>query len=159
MISAEALFENLTDGDDSNDPIVVSVRAPEAYAKGHIPGAYNIPWRTIAEDANLAKLPTDKPIVVYCYTGHTGQAAAIVLRTLGYDVQNLKFGMMGWTDDMEVLGTEPFEGPAGYPVETEVNILPDTHNYEPPALDTGLADAAEIAKARAQAILPDWNPQ
>ena len=156
VVPADALFENLTDGDDSNDPFIVSVRDPEVYAKGHIPGAYNIPWRTIAEDANLAKLPTDEPIVVYCYTGHTGQAAATVLRLLGYDVQNLKFGMMGWTDNMEVLATKPFEGPAGYPVETEVNELTET--YEPPVLDTGLTDAAEIAKARAQAILPEWKP-
>ena len=44
-------------------------------------------------------LPMDQPIVVYCYTGHTGQVAATILRALGYDVQNLKFGMMGWSDN------------------------------------------------------------
>ena len=156
VITADALYENLTDGDDSNDPLIVSVRSPEDYAKGHIPGAYNIPWKTIADDANLAKLPTDKPIVVYCYTGHTGQVAATVLRVLGYDVQNLKYGMMGWTDDMDVLATKPFEGPAGYPVETEPNELTET--YAAPVLETGMADAVEIAKARAQAMLPDWTP-
>ena len=65
-----------------------------------------------------AKLPADKPIVVYCYTGHTGQAAATVLKMLGYDVANLKYGMMGWTMDDEILGTgryDPATAP-DYPV-------------------------------------------
>jgi hypothetical protein len=61
--------------------------------------------------------------VDYCYTGHTGQVAATVLGLLGYDVTNLKFGMMAWTDDAEVLATDPFAAPAAYPVETEVNEL------------------------------------
>ena len=82
-ISADALFENLNDGDTSNDPVVVSVRAADDYALGHIAGAINIPWNQIANPENLAKLPTDKPIVVYCYTGHTGQVAATVLKHAG----------------------------------------------------------------------------
>ena len=156
VISADALYENLTDGDDSNDPFIVSVRSAEDYEKGHIPGAYNIPWKAIADPDNLAKLPTDQQIVTYCYTGHTGQVAATILRTLGYDVTNLKSGMMGWTDDEEVLAQAYFEDPAGYPVQTEANELTET--YEAPVLDTGLAEAAAIAQARAQAMLPDWKP-
>jgi rhodanese-related sulfurtransferase len=109
VISADALYENLMDGDDSNDPFIVSVRSAEHYALGHIPGAINIPWKEIAKEENLAKLPTDQPIVVYCYTGHTGQVAASVLKMLGYDVQNLKYGMMGWTLDDEVLGTSRYD--------------------------------------------------
>ena len=45
VIAAAALFENLSDGDTSNDPFIVSVRAPEHYALGHIEGAINIPWK------------------------------------------------------------------------------------------------------------------
>ena len=44
VMKAEALFENLSDGDESNDPFILSVRAPDVYALGHIEGAYNIPW-------------------------------------------------------------------------------------------------------------------
>ena len=61
VISADALYENLNDGDTSNDPFIVSVRSAEHYALGHIPGAINIPWKQIAEPENLAKLPTDQP--------------------------------------------------------------------------------------------------
>ncbi len=119
--AARSLYENLTDGDDSNDPFILSVRSAEDYAKGHIPGAYNVPWKNVAVD--LTKYPTDKQIVTYCYTGHTGQVGAVSLALLGYDVTNLKYGMMGWTDDAEVLAQPAFEGPAGYPVQTEANEL------------------------------------
>ena len=67
------------DGDDTNDPFIVSVRAPGDYALGHIPGAINIPWKTIVDVENLKKLPTDQPIVIYCYTGHTGGLATMAL--------------------------------------------------------------------------------
>jgi rhodanese-related sulfurtransferase len=156
VISADALFENLSDGDESNDPFVLSVRSREHYELGHLPGAYNIPWREIAADDNLAYLPTDRQIVVYCYTGHTGQVAATILNVLGYDVTNLKFGMMGWTDDAEVLATDPFGSAAGYPVETEANALTET--YETPALETGETDPTAVARARAQAFLAEWKP-
>jgi rhodanese-related sulfurtransferase len=150
VISADALFENLNDGDTSNDPFIVSVRAPDAYEMGHIPGAINIPWKQIAKSESLALLPTDQPIVVYCYTGHTGQISATVLKLLGYDVQNLKFGMMGWTQNDEVLGTTRF-GPdtdqRDYPLETEANEATETYDY--PEVATGEEDAFEIVRVAA----------
>jgi rhodanese-related sulfurtransferase len=155
-ISADALYENLTDGDESNDPLIISVRAPEIYAVGHIQGAVNIPWKTIADPDNLAKLPMDRQIVVYCYTGHTGQVAATLLMSFGYDVTNLKFGMMGWSNDPDVVGTTPFSEAPGYPTETEAHEL--SGSYDPPVLDTGESDGAAIAIARAQQFLADWSP-
>ena len=99
VIAPAGLFENLSDGDVSNDPLIVSVRAADVYELGHIEGAINIGWKAIATDESLEALPEGAPIVVYCYTGHTGQVAATALTLMGYDVQNLKFGMMGWSDD------------------------------------------------------------
>lgn len=107
-IAAQALFDLLNDGDPSNDPVIVSVRKPEHYAIGHIPGAINLPYATIADEASLRKLPPDRPIVVYCYTGHTGGIATAILGTLGYDVKNLKYGMAGWTQDAAVRATTVF---------------------------------------------------
>jgi rhodanese-related sulfurtransferase len=159
VITAEALFENLNDGDTSNDPFIVSVRAPEDYEKGHIPGAINIPWKQIAKPESLAMLPADQPIVVYCYTGHTGQVAATSLKLLGYDVQNLKFGMMGWTQNDEVLATTRF-GPdtdqRDYPVETEPNEATETYDY--PTVATGEEDAFEIVRVAIDTALADWKP-
>jgi rhodanese-related sulfurtransferase len=58
-----------------------------------------------------AQLPTDKTIIVYCYTGQTASQTTAILRLLGYDAYNLSGGMgkeggSGW------LG-------AGYPVVTD----------------------------------------
>ena len=154
VITADALYENLNDGDASNDPFIVSVRSSDHYALGHIPGAINIPWRNIAKPESLMQLPTDRQIVVYCYTGHTGQVTQAVLGALGYDVINLKSGMMGWTKNDEVLATTRF-GPdtdqRDYPLETEANEATDTYDF--PQLDTGQEEVEDIIAAAADAWL------
>lgn len=112
-ISAEELYELLRDDDPSNDPLVVSARSPEQYAKGHIPGAISIPWRDIAKESNLKKLPPGRNIVVYCYTGRTGSQAAAILNVLGYNTTNLKWGMTSWTKNKNVApnGFDPTKSP------------------------------------------------
>lgn len=150
VISADALWENLNDGDKSNDPFILSVRKPEDYAKGHIPGAVNIFYKDIAKPENLAKLPKDRQIVVYCYTGHTGQIVTTVLNLLGYNAINLKFGMMGWTKDDAVLA-QPRFGPTtdqrDYKIETTANQATATYAY--PELNTGAKGDFEIIRAAA----------
>jgi rhodanese-related sulfurtransferase len=101
-IAADALFENLNDGDTENDPFIISVRAPEDYAKGHIPGAVNVGVSALFDPAFLSTLPDDKEIVVVCYTGQTASQAASALEIAGYDAKTLLFGMSSWTSDPEV---------------------------------------------------------
>ena len=152
-ISAEALFEILNDGDESNDPFILSVRAADAYAKGHIPGAINIPWKELAKPENLAKLPTDQQIVVYCYTGHTGQLSTTALNLMGYEAVNLKFGMMGWTQDDEVLGTARYDPATSpdYPLETEANVAEETYDLPELAIDVAAPD--DVVRAAVDAYL------
>lgn len=108
VITAQALFDNLNDGNTANDPVIVSVREPEDYAIGHIPGAINISWKEIAKIENLKKIDPNRQVVTYCYTGHTGQIACTVLNILGYDALNLKFGIMSWTKDQNVRAVNAF---------------------------------------------------
>ena len=59
----------------------------------------------------FSQIPTDKPVVVYCYTGQTSSQTTAILRLLGYEAYSLQGGMgkeggAGW------LG-------GGYPVVTE----------------------------------------
>lgn len=146
VITVDALFETLNDGDPSNDPFVLSVRSPEHYALGHVPGAVNIPWRQIAKPESLAHLPTGTPIVDYCYTGHTGQVAMTALNLLGYEATNMKFGMMAWTKNDDVLATARFDPAAvpDYRVETTPNETTETYAF--PALDTGASGESEIIR-------------
>ena len=146
VITADALFDNLNDGDPSNDPFVLSVRSPDHYELGHVPTAANIPWRQIAKPESLEQLPTDQPIADYCYTGHTGQAAMTALNLMDYDTTNLKFGMMGWTKNDEVLGQGRFDPAAvpDYRVETTPNEATETYDF--PELDTGAETESEIIR-------------
>jgi rhodanese-related sulfurtransferase len=131
---------------------IVSVRSAEHYAKGHVPGAINIPYKTVADDASLAKIDPAKPVITYCYTGLTGQLSDVILSVLGYTSYNMKYGMMGWTNDPEVLNTTPFDcNPPNYDTETTANDLPADN--ELPELETGETEEIAIAKAQAQAYL------
>ncbi len=66
-------------------------------APGHIPGAYQFtPNTSLKTTEKLNLLPTDKTVVVYCYTGQTSAQVATVLRILGYDARSLTFGHNGF---------------------------------------------------------------
>jgi rhodanese-related sulfurtransferase len=96
-ITADSLYDNLWDGDTSNDPFILSIRKSDAYELGHIPGAVNYGGiGGLFTDENLAKLPYDNQIVVVCYTGHTASQAAALLNLLGFNATALKWGMVGW---------------------------------------------------------------
>jgi 3-mercaptopyruvate sulfurtransferase SseA len=53
---------------DQDKLLVIDVRAPEAYAAGHIPGSINVPLTALAAGSgDLARLKASKkPIVAYC---------------------------------------------------------------------------------------------
>jgi len=105
VMTVDKLYEVLNDGDPANDPFVLDVRKPEDYAKGHIKGAANIYFYELFKSDNLAKLPTNKPIIVACYTGHTASMSSLYLNALGYDAAALKWSMMGWSKNDDLLGT------------------------------------------------------
>jgi len=107
-IKASDLYENLYDGDSSNDPFLLSVRKPEHYELGHIPGAVNIGISELFNDENLKLLPKDKQIVVICYTGHSASQATALLNLNGYNATALRWGMCSWTTDEEVTAGKCF---------------------------------------------------
>ncbi len=141
-IKAEDLFLLLNDDDTDNDPFIISVRKPEHYAKGHIPGAVNIPFGDIAKDGTLNALPGDKKIVVYCYTGHSGSQATAVLGALGFDVVNLLHGMSSWTKDTEVAPNRfTPEERQDFAFETTPNQASETYAF--PAMDKTVRGATQ----------------
>jgi rhodanese-related sulfurtransferase len=113
-IPAQEVYEKAVVAKDPSYQIL-SIRKPEDYAKGHVPGAINIPYSDTANEENLKKLDPSKKIVVVCYTGHTASQTTIFLNQLGYDAYAMKFGMMGWTSDENALATTPFAKAADYP--------------------------------------------
>ena len=72
---------------------------PEAeyITPGHIPGAFQFtPQMSLKSTEKLNLLPTNKPIVVYCYTGQTSAQVVAYLRILGYDAYSLMYGVNGF---------------------------------------------------------------
>lgn len=85
--------------------VLLDVRSPEAFARGHVPGASSLPHRRITADA-LAAYPPGTLFVVYC-TGvfcNGADRAALRLAQLGRAVKKMIGGMSGWREN-------------GYPVE------------------------------------------
>lgn len=82
------------------DFVLVDVRGPLAYERGHVPGAINLPTRTLTAQA-LAVYAKSTLFVVYCAGPHCNGAnkAAVRLATLGYPVKEMIGGVMGWLDE------------------------------------------------------------
>ncbi|WP_228727893.1 rhodanese-like domain-containing protein [Fusibacter ferrireducens] len=70
---------------------IVDIRSADDYAKGHIKGAINLPWGTAISE-NLANIPSDKPVFVYCYTGQTAGQAVVTLNVAGFDARSVNLG-------------------------------------------------------------------
>ncbi len=104
LITAPAVHANLNDGFSGNDPYILDVRGADDYAKGHVPGAHNIGWRDVCKEENLATLPTNKQIVVYCYSGHTATQVVGALNVLGYDAVTMKWAFNAWTTNTDMAG-------------------------------------------------------
>jgi len=67
---------------------------------GHIEGAMQYtPKESMALDADLKTLPTNKQVVVYCWTGQTSANLAAYLRVIGYDAKSLTYGANGMIYD------------------------------------------------------------
>ncbi len=97
VLAPDWLMEKIKSG-STDDIFVIDVRGPELYAEGHVPGATNIPFKTVAKTENLSKLPKTKQIVVVCKSGQTASMINAILNMLGYNAVTLKGGMKGWTE-------------------------------------------------------------
>jgi rhodanese-related sulfurtransferase len=96
-ITGQATFET------SATSYILNYWGTDHYNVGHIPGAVQYtPKASLAPTQELKTLPTDKPVVVYCYTGQTSAFMAAYLRVLGYDAKSLLFGANGMMYDTMV---------------------------------------------------------
>lgn len=85
---------------EEKDFVLLDVRTPTLFAAGHVPGALNMPVRTISEP-RLAEYPVDTLFVVYCAGPHCNGAnkAALKLAKLGRPVKEMIGGLTGWLDE------------------------------------------------------------
>jgi len=81
-----------------NDAILVDVRTPAEYAKGHIPNAINIDWENPSYfNSNINKLAKNKPVLIYCRSGHRSGLARDAMKKMGFtSIYNLNHGILSW---------------------------------------------------------------
>ena len=83
-----------------NGAQLVEVLGARQYAESHLPGAINIPHRTMTRE-RMAQFAGSTLFVVYCAGPHCNGAnkAAIRLARLGYRVKEMIGGVTGWQDE------------------------------------------------------------
>jgi rhodanese-related sulfurtransferase len=69
---------------DKGKVLVLDVRSPEEYAKGHVPGAINVPYDSLAQKIREMQISKDTVIVTMCDHGGRSSHAALELRKMGY---------------------------------------------------------------------------
>ncbi len=120
MIGQADFLEKVRAGEDM---LILDIRRADDYAKGHIKGAVNVPWGpAIAKSIDF--LPTDKPVMVYCYSGQTANQANALLNFIGVDSKSVKYG---WNfgiskvegfDDVVTTEASQFPGKTGIEVNS-----------------------------------------
>lgn len=87
QITADEVFAN------PQSFFVINLERKDKYEDGHIPGAVRYkPDATLGFTEEMASIPADKTVVVYCGTGHNSAFASAYLRLFGYDARTLKYG-------------------------------------------------------------------
>ena len=90
------------------DFVLLDVRSPTMFSKGHVPGAINLPHGKIIA-SKMAQWSMDTIFVTYCAGPHCNGAArgALRLAELGRPVKIMAGGIAGWLDEGFGLQSEP----------------------------------------------------
>lgn len=67
--------------------IIIDVRSPQEFDRGHIKGSKNIPVNIIQREVNSIK-KLNKPIITVCQSGARSGMAKSVLKAAGIEVYN-----------------------------------------------------------------------
>jgi rhodanese-related sulfurtransferase len=80
--------------------VLLDVRSPEMFRRGHVRGAVNLPHARISE-RTLEPYGRETLFVVYCDGPHCNGAdrAALRLASLGRSVKKMIGGITGWIDE------------------------------------------------------------
>ena len=100
------VYDSMKSG--NQDFVLLDVRSPEAFERAHVPGAINVPHRTMTKE-RMGQLAEGRLLVVYCAGPHCNGAnkAAVRLARLGFPVKEMIGGVTGWQDEGFPLEASP----------------------------------------------------
>ncbi len=77
--------------------ILLDIRKPEDFSKGHILSAINIPLSELENRISELEKYRERPIIICCNTGTTATLAMKQLKKMGFEkIYRLKGGIEGW---------------------------------------------------------------
>lgn len=81
----------------NDDALMLDVREDNEWAVGHLPNAKHIRLGELSKRLPELEKFKDKPIVVYCRSGHRSGRACALLKKAGFaNASNLAGGIMAW---------------------------------------------------------------
>ncbi len=152
LISADAANKSL-----SEKTLVIDIRKPEVFAKGHIKGAVNIEMKDLPEyfTGKIKPFEYDK-IIIACYSGQSSSYSTALLRLMGYgNVYSLRWGMSGWSPKIENKWLENISSDYEEKLDT-IEILKAAPG-DFPVLNSGKTTGAEIFDERVAALFNDYS--
>ncbi|MEN8137568.1 MAG: rhodanese-like domain-containing protein [Bacteroidota bacterium] len=138
-ISADEVFAN------PSKFYIINYWPKDRYDAGHIEGAVQYtPKKDLKLDGALNTLPTDKTIVVYCYTGQNAASTVAYLRMLGYDAKTIAYGANSFMNSTLV-----DKGWAGFTSSAVANAYPMIEGKNPTnAKASNIATKAQPTKKK-----------
>lgn len=77
---------------------LIDVRTPKEYDAGHIENATLIDYFSDDFKAKVQELDKEKPVYLYCKSGHRSGNSSKILAELGFtEIVDLKGGYMAWS--------------------------------------------------------------
>ena len=93
-VAAQVLLDQI---DSNTAPMILDVRSAKEFSEGHVPGALNIPFESVAARAQELPGARQSPVVVYCGHGPRAWMAGAALRKNGFtNVSYLKGHFSKW---------------------------------------------------------------
>ena len=83
---------------NQDDTLLLDVRESSEYDSGHIKDAVHIPLSSLKDRLDELDKYKDKPVLVYCRSGHRSYQACKTLKKAGFEhPNNLAGGVMNWS--------------------------------------------------------------
>ncbi len=80
-------------------PLVIDVRKPDAHRSQHIPGALNVPLDDLTDLVPFLPEDLDKPLLAVCERGNISLSGVLFLSSLGYrNAKSITGGTQAWSE-------------------------------------------------------------
>jgi len=97
ILKSVSLSEWKNTYENNKNLIIIDVRTPEEYNKGHIENAINIDYYNPNFQTELKKLDKTKEYLIHCKSGSRSGKTLNIMKNLNFkNVLNLKGGINGW---------------------------------------------------------------